>query len=228
MKKGQTIIATTIAISIGGILAMLLWGTNTKEPLTPIQSETKKSENKALPTQTIITQALKPISSTKEIKKEHKPIYFIKEDVKIDNAFESVDIDTMKYEIPHKKGVEPIAAFTYKPGTIKTLRKGDSIILPEINNIKYELKVTKTKLNQDGSKTVTANIDGGNSVNFALLTEGKNTAFMTLNSPEGVYQVEIFNGKGYVYNSRDIAHAYIDYSKSDEVYPPHTEAHHSH
>jgi len=228
MKKRQTIIASTIAISIGGILTILLWGTDTKEPLTPIQSETKKSKNKALPNQAIIAQAPTSTLSTKEIKKEHKPIYFIKEDVKIEDAFKSVDIDTMKYEMPHKKGVEPIAAFTYKPGTIKALRKGDSIVLPEINNIKYELKVTKTKLNEDGSKTVTATIEGGNSVDFALLTEGKNTAFMTLNSPEGVYQVEIFNGKGYVYNSRDIAHAYIDFSKSDEVYPPHTEHHHAH
>jgi len=157
-----------------------------------------------------------------KIRQTNAPIYIVKKAEKIEDAFEYASVDDMEEKIPFKKNVKPIEAFTLKTGSIKKLRKGDSII-PEINNIEYELKVSSRQKNPDGSITLRAEIVDDDSINFSLMTEGKNTAFITLNSPEGSYQLEAYNGNGYVYVTNDIKRANIDYSKTDEMYPPHAE-----
>lgn len=226
MKKAEIILATFgILIVVGGTIAMFTTDTTAKTVAkNATVLETEKTEAATPPKKA----AAPALTKQKETMTDGKPTYFIKKDIKVEDAFEYMSVEDLNDELPHKKNVEPIAAFTMKAGSIKNLRKGDSIVLPEINNAEYELKVTDRTLNADGSVTSTAKIEGYDSLNLSLMTEGTNTAFMTISSEDGVFQIEVVNGKGYVYDMNDIKRAYIDYTKTDEMRIPGSDDHREH
>jgi hypothetical protein len=70
--------------------------------------------------------------------------------------------------------------------------------------------------------TVTGNlIDSGNEYSI-VLTEGKNMSFGSVTTPNGTFEIETKDGKGYVYSTTSIDNKWIDYSKSDTLEPhPH-------
>lgn len=229
IRKVDIVLASVGAlIVVVGTVAMFATDTEDKTVKKATVSKVKQVESEE-PLQKIVKKEVAtPVSVREKLAKSEKPTYFIKEDVKVEDAFEYVSVDDLNVELPHRENVEPIGAFMLKVGTIKNLRKGDSIVLPEINNVEYELKVTERTTNADGSITSTAKIEGEDSINFSLMTESDNTAFMTINSAEGTFQVEVFDGKGYVYAMNDIKQANIDYTKTDELNIPSSEDHDTH
>lgn len=154
-----------------------------------------------------------------------KEIYVIAEKEVFDDAFEIVEMDDIRESFQPKKNVEPITAFKMKPNTIKNLRPGDKIKLPEINDVVYELNIETAKVNNNKSITLEASIEGEDKKYFSILTEGEHFSFLTVKSPDGVFEIEIFNGNGYVYSSTEISNTYIDYSKTDSMIPPQDIAH---
>ena len=91
--------------------------------------------------------------------------------------------------------------------------------MPYTKNIRYELKVTKKTLNSDNSLTIETSVENGNPSNYAIITEAKNTTFVTLKAPEGVYEMEGIGGTGYIYSALEIKRAKIDYSHTDAMIP---------
>ncbi|HEO97898.1 MAG TPA: hypothetical protein ENO02_01205 [Epsilonproteobacteria bacterium] len=219
MKKTNTILA------IAGIF--ILAGGGIFYGLASSGETTGNSANEVVrkTSETLSAQPTKTPHSLEQakIKQANSPVYIVKKGERVEDAFEYASVDDMEEKIPFKKNVKPIEAFTLKTGSIKKLRKGDTIVLPEINNIEYELKVSDRQKNADGSITLRAEIVDDDSISFSLMTEGQNTAFITLSSPEGTYQLEVYNGNGYVYDTNDIKRARIDYSKTDAMLPPHAE-----
>lgn len=137
-----------------------------------------------------------------------------------DDVFKYVDVDEMKMTVASKRGVKPLSAFTLPKGTIKNLKIGDEITLPEIDEQTYVVTVVDHTVNANQSVTVKAYVEGESARYYSMMTEGENNAFVTLNSSEGVYEMEIVNGNGYVYSANDIRKAWIDPSKTDEVAVP--------
>ncbi len=177
-----------------------------------------------LETSTVTTVQTTPITPTNNIKK-HPVINIAEEENYLEHQsyaiFEELDMDEIRLDIEPIEDVEPIAALRMKQGTIKEIEVGDTILLPSIDGNIYELAITHKEVSSRGN----VSIDGSfseNSVNYsAILTEGNNAAFISMNTPEGTFEIELLNGIGYVYANNDIDKAKIDYSKSDEVNIPH-------
>lgn len=135
------------------------------------------------------------------------------------DTFERLSLDEAQKTLLPKQSVSPLNAFIYQKNTIKSLTVGDTILLPEINGFEYTLKIKKTTHNHNLSLTHTASIEGEEGNYYAILTEGQKSAFITLYSSNGVYEMEIFGAQGYTYASKDIQNAMIDYSKTDVKIP---------
>ena len=131
--------------------------------------------------------------------------------------FEELDIDSVQLDRVPIEGVKPISALRMKQGTIKEIEVSDTILLPNIDGTVYELTITGKDISPRGNVSVDGSFSE-NGVNYsAILTEGSNAAFISMNTPEGTYEVELLDGIGFVYNSSDIDNTKIDYTKTDEA-----------
>jgi len=159
----------------------------------------------------------------KLIKKEH--LIIVEKDESIDiidkevysEIFTELPIEDVSSVIAIKKGITPILAFSMKEGILKNLSIGDKFDLPEINGDVYTLVIDTKINNPNGSVSLSAKLDNEDSKYFSVITEGHSSSFITIQSPEGIYEMESFNGKGYVYSSREIKNKWIDYSKKDYI-----------
>ena len=187
-----------------------------------ISSPTIKSKQNSL-TKSSDTKQVTMLNSTevdKTSKLENKELTTLEDSTPVNNTFEDIDIDEMKTILVPKKGVEPRGAFRLPRGTIKKLQIGDAITLPEIDGQQYVVHVIRREVNSNQSVTIKASIEGESSRYYSLMTEGEKTSFITVTSPEGVYEMETVNGEGYVYNANDIRKAWINPSKTDGVAVP--------
>ncbi len=188
-----------------------------KEPTKNKTEPTAISKPEVEPKKKEITQKAKDKKPV--ITKSSEKIYNIKEKQIFSDSFEYADIEEMKTKMKPKPKVEPMGAYTFKKNSIKGLFVGDSLVLPEINGQEYTLKTESTKVNSNGSVTVKSSIEGQEG-SYAIMTEGEKASFITINTSEGVFELETLNGNGYIYSSADMRNAMIDYSKTDEVLPP--------
>jgi hypothetical protein len=116
------------------------------------------------------------------------------------------------------KNVEPIAAIKMKQNMIKKLKVGDSLTLPSIDENIYELRIQNHFISERGNTSIDGSFSEGGISYSTILTEGKNSAFMSMNTPSGTYEIEFINGVGLVYESADIENVKIDYNKSDMIH----------
>jgi len=151
---------------------------------------------------------------------EH-PVIHIEEENYLKNQsyaiFEELDIDDIASDMAPIADVSPISALRMKQGTIKEIEIGDSILLPSIEGISYELSITHKEVSSRGNVSIDGSFSENGVKYTAILTEGSNAAFISMNTPEGTYEIELLNGIGYVYANSDIDKAKIDYTKTDEV-----------
>ena len=131
--------------------------------------------------------------------------------------FECFLQEDAEFSIPCRQNVKPVSAFTIKPDTIKQLFIGDSILLPEVNDVSYKATVKKRTVGKNGSVSLVASLEGEGKRYYSIMTEDDNASYITLVSPEGVFEFEALNGQGYTYRSSDINNSMIDYSKSDSI-----------
>ena len=187
-----------------------------------ISSPAIKSKQNSL-TKSSDTKQVRMLNSTevdKTSKLEKKELATLVDSTHLNNTFEDVDMDEMKTILVPKKGVEPRGAFRLPSGTIKNLKVGDAVTLPEIDGQQYIVHVIRREVNSNQSVTIKASIEGESSRYYSLMTEGEKTSFITVTLPEGVYEMETVNGDGYVYNANDIRKAWIDPSKTDGIVVP--------
>lgn len=135
-------------------------------------------------------------------------------------SFELLDSQAAEIAIKKKSKVEPISGFSYEQGAVKKLNIGDTLLMPDIENVRYELKVTQKTLNSDGSVTIETSVENGEPSNYAIITEAQNATFVTLRAPGTVYEMEGVGGTGYIYSALEIKRAKIDYSVTDAMIPP--------
>jgi len=133
------------------------------------------------------------------------------------NLFEKVDIDILKDYMPIKDGIKPILAVKISKDSIKNLKIGDKIVLPYIDN-EYEAKVIQKKINKNGDVSIIGKILDTQQENYSIiLSEGKQYSFGTINLPNQSLEIELFDGRGYIYSVNEIDNNWIDYSKDDFI-----------
>ncbi|SFV61292.1 hypothetical protein MNB_SV-8-1188 [hydrothermal vent metagenome] len=148
----------------------------------------------------------------------HKEIALLNREIL--NPFQEEDIDFVAQKLEKIKGVEPIAAVQMQQGIIKNAKIGDTLLLPPIDGISYEMKVQSKQILQSGTVNIEGDFIENGMVYSAVLTEGKKATFISMVTPNGTYEVNILNGIGYIYANTDIEKVKIDYSQTDEIESP--------
>jgi hypothetical protein len=133
--------------------------------------------------------------------------------------FEEIDIDSVLTSITPIEDVKPIAALGMKKNSIKKIEIGDTVVLPSIDGSDYALTITHKDISSRGNVSIDGSFSENGITYSAILTEGTNAAFISMNTPEGTYEAELVNGIGYIYTSSDIVKAKVDPSKLDEIMP---------
>lgn len=217
MREYKGLITTFIVVVIFGGLYFIFSSEDIKET-----KKSKITEKKEIQVKDNIKK--EEIKIKKDIKEDKANI---KEEGKekmsskyIENAFEENDIENIAERYPYKSDVKPVSGYSFLKKSIKNLSVNDTLVLPEINGERFEIKATKRIENSDGSVSITGNVNELDNKNyFAVMTEGKNSSFITLYSPEGVFEFESRGTDGYIYNTKDIKRKRIDYSKPDFLVP---------
>ena len=136
------------------------------------------------------------------------------------NIYQEVDKEELLAKLPHKKRIPPILGIEVIQNSIAQLAVGNVIKLPTIGQVEYEAEISKKITHKNGSISVTGNLVGDqNEQHAVILTEGKNTSYASISTPEGAFEIETINGVGYVYSVKDIENNYIDPSKEDILHP---------
>jgi hypothetical protein len=134
--------------------------------------------------------------------------------------FRQVKIEQIRGLVTPKQGVEPLGAFIYATGALSALAVGDEIMLPDLEEASYTATVSSRIVNPDQSVTLKATLEGESQRYYAMMTEGVNTAYLTITTPNGIYEVEIIDDKGYVYSQSAMKRAWIDPTRTDAVLVP--------
>lgn len=132
------------------------------------------------------------------------------------NIFKELNVDELLKEVPNTKRTSPMSAVEIPQNSISQLRIGEIIQLPTIGQIEYSAKITDRTVHKNGSVSVSGDLEGEGNANFSVvLTEGKNSSFASITTPEGTFQIETVNGRGYIYSVNEIERNYIDPNKED-------------
>ncbi len=146
--------------------------------------------------------------ATKEIKRDSQVVA---------NIFQEIDISDVTSV--QKSDIQPVGALSVEQGSISQIKVGDKIELPLLGNSNYEAKITKKIKNPTGSVTVSGNLVEDDKYSV-VITESKKGVYGSITTPDGDYEIEVQNGKGYIYSVSDIENKRVDYKKSDEMTLP--------
>lgn len=135
------------------------------------------------------------------------------------------DINEIKNKLPLKKGVTPIIGVEIAKNSITQLKVGDTIALPYMGSGEYEAKIENKTTHANGSVSVSGHLLDSNNQYSVVLTEGKNSSFGTVTTPNGSFEIETKDGQGYVYSTDEIDQEWIDHSKGDTLHPEHDHEH---
>ncbi len=134
-----------------------------------------------------------------------------------DDIFIESSINIVAQDLEQKNGVDPLSAIEINKNSISKVKVGDVIVLPFVDAAKYKAKISEKIVHNDGSTSIVGDLVNTDKQYSIVLTEGKHSSFGSLRTPEGAYEIEVVNGKGYIYSVNEIDNKYIDYNKADVI-----------
>jgi len=139
----------------------------------------------------------------------------------INTIFKEANLNTITSNIPQKEGIQPLSAIKIHPNSIAKIKIGDTIVLPFMDDATYNAKISTKIKHQNGSISITGNLIDTDNTYSITLTQGKKSAFGSITTPDGAYEIEMRNGNGYVYSVEDIDNNRIDYDHTDVMHVTH-------
>ena len=140
------------------------------------------------------------------------------EDLHQEYSFESVSVAELSQEIPPREFVEPVSAVVMPKDEFTTLHVGNKISFPDIEGMNYSVELKGVEP-MDGSNSFFGEIESPEGISYTtIVTVGDDgTGYIHLATSKGVYEIELKNGKGYVYRSHDIHEGMGDDKKDDFI-----------
>ncbi len=132
------------------------------------------------------------------------------EEAVVEIALDEIVSDKVSYS-----GIVPVSAWQIEESKIKKLKAGDTLVLP-LGGIEYPVYIAKTS--QMGRSRVITGIYEDEGSNYpVVITVGKQTTFVSFQTPNGGYQSTLIASEGYVYSNASTEDAYMDKHHSDAV-----------
>jgi len=206
--KSNKIVIFSILFSIIIVLALIL-SIDGKSNVKNIVHDKQKKEKKELFKDKLSSDI--DIKKTNIKKKQRDNAKNTKKDTKKNDLnnnyilvpFQEIDVSDVD-TIKKIDGVEPIGGVLIEKGKISSAQVGDVIYTPLLKGDIFEVKITDRTVNKNKSVSVSGNLVE-DSMFGATFTESKKSAFATISTPNGTYEVEAIDGKGYVYTDHDLA-----------------------
>lgn len=159
----------------------------------------------------------------KELKEETEEVQEVEPEIvaTVHDIMVESDLKEIEKKFAPKEGITPVTGIEIFKGTISNLKVGDKVTLPYMGTGEYEAEISSKTTHANGSVSVTGNLLDGTNQYSVVLTEGKNTTFGTVTTPDGSFEIETKDGQGYVYSTDEIDKKWIDHSHSDALHPDH-------
>ncbi len=166
--------------------------------------------------------SLSKIDKVLEEEKSHITLKDIEPEIVRDSIdiITPLSLDEVK-NLPLKEGITPLTAIQLTKNTIKKLKVGDRISLPQLGDGQFDANITSKIVHKNGAISVSGNLLDTYGHYSVVLTEGKNMIFGTINTPSGSFEIEVKDGSGYIYATQTIDENWIEYEKDDFLIPNH-------
>ncbi len=132
--------------------------------------------------------------------------------------FENYSLDDALEELKAISNVTPFDAVRMKYD-VRDIDVGAYLNLPEIEGNIYTMQVEQRVVSARGNITIIGSFEENGIVYDAVITRGKDTVFISMRTPEGNYEADIFHTKGLLYSSRSLQIAMHDKGSIDTLKP---------
>jgi len=157
-----------------------------KEPHTQMPIEEKKpTEQISKSTKSIV---IKTETSTED---EHM-------------LYEILTVEEAKLTTKPRKNIDPIEAISLSNTNTEELKVNDTLTLPNIEGIDYTIVISSIVKNSDNSHSFTGQFKDEGISYTTTITKSTQSSYITLSTPQGIYEIETENGIGYIYKTSDI------------------------
>ena len=138
------------------------------------------------------------------------------EDLHKEYSFEPISTAEVSQDFPPKKFVKPVGAISMPKEEFENLHVGNKINFVDIEGMNYSLELKGVEP-MDGSNSFFGEVESSDGMHYqTIVTVGEDgSGYIHLATSKGVYEIELKNGKGYVYRSSDIQKGMGDEKEDD-------------
>ncbi len=133
--------------------------------------------------------------------------------------YQLINIEETSFVSQNYKEVPPIAAIQLE-ASLQKLKNGDTLILPDIEGDDYILHIVDHDVNPNHSISATASFQDEGITYTTTITQSDKSTYITLSTPQGIYEIETKGNTGYIYKSSDIKKALQTSQESDVIIVP--------
>ena len=133
-------------------------------------------------------------------------------------SFEPLSVSELSQELPPRKLVKPVTALAMSKDEFKNLHVGNKISFVDIEGMNYSVEL-KSVDPMNGSSSFFGKIKSADGMSYrTIVTVGDDgSGYIHLATSKGVYEIELKDGKGYVYRSSDIQRGMGDQKEDDFI-----------
>lgn len=117
------------------------------------------------------------------------------------HIYKILSIEEAKLTTKPRKNITPVGAIRMPNNNMKTLHTQDTFILTDIEGIDYTMKISNIQKNNDGSITSTGQFSDEGITYTTTITQVENESYISLSTPQGLYEIETSNEVGYIYRT---------------------------
>ena len=119
-----------------------------------------------------------------------------------------------------RKTIVPVGAIHIQNHIMSKLKLHDTFKLTDIEGVDYSLTISNIQKHHDGSITTTGEYSDEDIKYTTTITQSDNETYITLSTPQGIYEVETSNEVGYIYRTDTIRRQMHDPTKNDVIVLP--------
>jgi hypothetical protein len=136
------------------------------------------------------------------------------------NIYEPLSLDEARLTTKARHNINPVGAIRIHSNRLNNLRYNDPFMINDIEGNDYTMTVSNIQKHSDGSVTTTGIYHDEDIRYTATITHSDQESFITLSTPQGIYEIESSNHVGYIYRSDTMRRKMQDTTISDVIVLP--------
>ena len=134
--------------------------------------------------------------------------------------YETLSIEEASLTTKPRKNITPVGAIRMPSNSMATLTPNDTFTLRDIEGADYTMTISGIQEHDDGSVTKTGQFTDEGIIYTTTITQAEHSSFITLSTPQGLYEIETSNEVGYIYRTDTIRKQMQNTKISDVIVLP--------